>query len=104
MDTHATRIGCSDGTVTVTRWYYRQRTEAVVRRTARPWIIVVESGGAEPWAGAAGSARVEAVAVTLGEARDVAKVAAAIAREIARYNRPVPRPARTRLSPAHWGT
>ena len=28
-----------------------------------------------------------------GEARDVAKVAAAIAREIARYNRPVPRPA-----------
>jgi electron transfer flavoprotein alpha subunit len=67
IDTHVTAVAAADGQLGVTRWYYRQRMEAVVRRTARPWIIVVESGGAEPWAGAPGSARVEAVAVTLGD-------------------------------------
>ncbi len=68
IDTHVTGVVAPDGQPSVTRWYYRQRMEAVVRRTARPWVIVLEPGCAEPWSGAPGAARVEAVTVPLSEA------------------------------------
>jgi electron transfer flavoprotein alpha subunit len=51
--------------VSVTRWYYRQRLEAVLERPQRPWLIAVEPGGCEPWQGPEGSAAVEEVAVGL---------------------------------------
>jgi len=60
-DTHVT--GISGGSIT--RWYYRQRMEAVVQRTHRPWFIALDPGCRAPWAGAAGNANVEAVPVTL---------------------------------------
>ena len=39
--------------------------EGVLTRTPRPWFILLESGGATAYAGAAGTAKVETVAVAL---------------------------------------
>ena len=63
IDTHVTALATDDGKPAITRWYYRQRMEGVVNRTVRPWIILVESGCAAAWAGTAGTACVEPVAV-----------------------------------------
>ena len=60
-DTHVTGITANG----VTRWYYRQRMEAIVQRTQRPWFIALDPGCTAPFAGAAGTANVEAVAVAL---------------------------------------
>ena len=68
IDTHVTSLAAANGQPAVTRWYYRQRMEAVVQRTLRPWFILLESGCAEAWSGAAGPAAVEPVAVTLAAA------------------------------------
>ncbi len=48
-----------DSSLNVRRWYYRQRMEATLTRTTRPWIILVEPGSnavAAPQAGAAAQA------------------------------------------------
>lgn len=68
IDTHVTGLAVADGRPGVSRWYYRQRMEAIVQRTRRPWFILIESGCSAPWSGAAGSAQVEPVAVALGDA------------------------------------
>ena len=65
IDTHATGIAAADGKPAVTRWYYRQRMEAVLSRTQRPWVVALESGCSAAFAGAAGQASVELVPVTL---------------------------------------
>jgi len=60
-DTHVT--GISGGNIT--RWYYRQRMEAVIERTQRPWFIALDPGCRTPWTGTAGNANIEMVPVTL---------------------------------------
>ena len=67
VDTHVTGIAVTGGALSVTRWYYRQRMEAVLQRTQRPWCVALESGCGELWNGAAGTATVESVAVTPGD-------------------------------------
>ncbi|HWT77310.1 MAG TPA: electron transfer flavoprotein subunit alpha [Candidatus Methylomirabilis sp.] len=69
VDTHVTGISITDGGVSVTRWYYRQRMEAALQRTQRPWIIVLDPGCHGPWKAETGTAMVEAVAVHLPEAK-----------------------------------
>ena len=59
IDTHVT--GVSGGSIT--RWFYRQRMEAVLTRTERPWIIVVESGCAPAWSGTTSAAGIQPVPV-----------------------------------------
>jgi len=66
IDTHVTGIG--DGP-SITRWYYRQRMEAVLSRAARPWVILLEGGCHAAWSGDAGEAAMETVAVTLPPVR-----------------------------------
>jgi electron transfer flavoprotein alpha subunit len=68
VDTHVTGISAEAGALSVTRWYYRQRMEATLTRTRRPWIIVLDPGSHMPWAGETGAAAVEPVAVDLPEA------------------------------------
>jgi electron transfer flavoprotein alpha subunit len=63
VDTHATAFGIETGVPAVTRWFYRQRMEAVLTRSQRPWIVLLDPGCVAPWSGAPGSASVEAVAV-----------------------------------------
>jgi electron transfer flavoprotein alpha subunit len=65
VDTHVTGIAVEDGAPLLSRWYYRQRMEAKIRRAERPWVILVDPGSLKPWEGESGSAAVEPVAVEL---------------------------------------
>ncbi len=67
-DTHVTRVRATADQVSVSRWYYRQRMEGTHTRTQRPWFILVDPGTHPAWIGAAGTATVEPLAVTLGDA------------------------------------
>jgi electron transfer flavoprotein alpha subunit len=68
IDTHATGTTAADDQPGITRWYYRQRMEAVVQRTRRPWFILLDPGCGEPWTGAAGQVQVELVSPALTDA------------------------------------
>jgi electron transfer flavoprotein alpha subunit len=48
IDTHITAIAGS-GTIEVTRWFYRQRIEAVLTRDARPWFLLLDAGAFAPY-------------------------------------------------------
>jgi len=63
VDTHVTSIAARDGAPAVTRWFYRQRMEAVLTRADRPWFVLLDPGCYGPWAGTAGTAAVEVVKV-----------------------------------------
>jgi electron transfer flavoprotein alpha subunit len=68
IDAHATAVNSADGVITINRWYYRQRMEAVLRRNHRPWIITLEPGSQTTGTNVAGHATVEPVSVTLSDA------------------------------------
>jgi electron transfer flavoprotein alpha subunit len=68
IDTHITALGGTE-TIEATRWFYRQRIEAVLSRTARPWFLVLDAGTHEAFAGESGSAKIEEIAVQLPEIR-----------------------------------
>lgn len=68
VDSHVTGVDCGADGVGVGRWYYRQRMEAHLRRAHRPWILLVESGIAPAWTGAAGDVTIEAVTVPIARA------------------------------------
>jgi electron transfer flavoprotein alpha subunit len=69
VDTHATNLAVENGAPALTRWFYRQRMEAVLSRRERPWVILLDSGCVAPWSGPAGTASVEPVAVAIPETR-----------------------------------
>jgi electron transfer flavoprotein alpha subunit len=68
VDTHITALGGTDK-AEATRWFYRQRVEAVISRSTRPWVVILDAGTHAPYAGAAGSADVEQVAIELPATR-----------------------------------
>lgn len=68
IDTHITSV-TSDNGIAVNRWFYRQRIEAMLQRSARPWFLLVDSGTHAPWQGAAGRAQLELLAVNLPPSR-----------------------------------
>src|SRR4029077_9719967 len=47
----------------VTRWFYRQRMEAVLTRIQRPWVVLLDPGCVAPWTGPDGTALVQEVPV-----------------------------------------
>jgi electron transfer flavoprotein alpha subunit len=63
VDTHATDLAAANGAPALTRWFYRQRMEAVLTRTQRPWFVLLDPACVAPWTGAPGTASVEAVSV-----------------------------------------
>lgn len=63
IDTHATRIAEVNGVPAVTRWFYRQRMEAVLTREERPWLVLLEPGCAPAWNGEPGHTAVERIVV-----------------------------------------
>jgi electron transfer flavoprotein alpha subunit len=82
IDTHITSIGGAgqDRTgqdckapVEASRWFYRQRIEATISREARPWILLLDRGIHEAFAGAPGEVSVEKVPVALPEMRTTVK-------------------------------
>jgi electron transfer flavoprotein alpha subunit len=58
-DTHVMALNAGR----TTRWFYRQRIEAVLTRGERPWFLLLDSG--TPYKGRGGDAAVERVAVNL---------------------------------------
>jgi electron transfer flavoprotein alpha subunit len=68
VDTHVTSLESVNGEPRATRWHYRQRIEAVIRRDARPWIVLLESGCEAAWTGQSDAAKVEEIPVTLPQA------------------------------------
>lgn len=65
IDTHIAGFDCSAGSLTVQRWYYRQRMMATFNRTERPWILLVDPGTSLAWQGKGGSATLTRIAVTV---------------------------------------
>jgi len=69
IDTHVTNLsaGAIGGTDTIeaTRWFYRQRIEAVLTRDARPWFLLLDAGTHAPFAGACSAAHMEEIKVDL---------------------------------------
>ena len=63
VDTHATGMAIHNGVPAVTRWFYRQRMEAVLTRSERPWVVLLDPGCCEPWSGPTGAAAVEMIPV-----------------------------------------
>jgi electron transfer flavoprotein alpha subunit len=64
IDTHITALGGAE-TVEATRWFYRQRVEAVISRDTRPWFLLLDAGTHTAFATEPGVAQIEQVAVEL---------------------------------------
>jgi len=64
VDTHITALGGTE-TVEATRWFYRQRVEAVLTREARPWFLLLDAGTHKAFAAEPGTAAAEQIAVDL---------------------------------------
>ena len=64
-ETHVNGLSTENCVLSVSRWYYRQRMEATLTRTQRPWFLLIDPGSQPAWQGEAGSTTVEAVAVSL---------------------------------------
>jgi electron transfer flavoprotein alpha subunit len=69
VDTHVAGVSADGKAVSVSRWYYRQRMEAVLQRSERPWFIVLDPGSQPAWQGASGAVQVESVAANPPELR-----------------------------------
>jgi electron transfer flavoprotein alpha subunit len=68
-DTHVTGVSTTPTQgVGVNRWYYRQRMEAMLNRTQRPWFLLIDPGSQPACESGAGRANVEIVAVNLADA------------------------------------
>jgi electron transfer flavoprotein alpha subunit len=65
VDTHVTGVSAIGEKVTVNRWYYRQRMEAALQRSQRPWFVLIDPGSQSPCQCGGGDAAVENVAVVL---------------------------------------
>jgi electron transfer flavoprotein alpha subunit len=68
IDTHITAIS-GDGATLASRWFYRQRVEAVLTREKRPWFLLLDPGTCAPFAAEPAPASVELVAVELPPSR-----------------------------------
>ncbi len=64
-DTHATGISAQGGVPTLTRWFYRQRMEATLRRAQRPWLLLLDPGCHAPFQGQGAAPALEAVTVAI---------------------------------------
>jgi electron transfer flavoprotein alpha subunit len=67
-DTHVTGLSVQNSTVSANRWYYRQRMEAVIQRSARPWLLLLDPGSQPAPEGEPGTVNVETLSVSLTDA------------------------------------
>jgi electron transfer flavoprotein alpha subunit len=69
IDTHITNLNAASisagDTIEATRWFYRQRVEAVLSREARPWFLLLDAGTHAAFAGEPAEVQVEQVPVQL---------------------------------------
>jgi electron transfer flavoprotein alpha subunit len=69
VDTHCGGVAAGAGGLVVTRWFYKQRIEGIVRRTQRPWMVLLDPGAADAYAGAPADAVPEPVTVAATNSR-----------------------------------
>ncbi len=74
IDAHVTGLSNDAGKVHVQRWYYRQRMVATLTREQRPWFLLLDSSGGEPWEGVTGAVSVELLPVTLSSEQSRTRV------------------------------
>ena len=48
FDSQIAAAGDEGGSVSIDRWFYRQRMKGTLSRTQRPWVVTVAGGAAEP--------------------------------------------------------
>ncbi len=69
IDTHITALACirndTSDSIEATRWFYRQRIEAVISRAARPWFLLLDGGTHSAFSGTPRPVEVEHVPVKL---------------------------------------
>lgn len=70
IDTHITGIAAGDA-IEVSRWFYRQRVEAVLAREQRPWFLLLDAGTFAPFIAEPASASIEPVAVEVPNTRTI---------------------------------
>ena len=63
IDTHVTAIGGAEK-IEASRWFYRQRIEAVFTRDARPWFLMLDAGTHTAFAGDGTQLEPEEIAIT----------------------------------------
>ena len=68
IDTHITSMTAS-GSIQASRWFYRQRVEAVLSRDTRPWFLLLDAGVYPPFAEEPATATIEEIAVCLPNPR-----------------------------------
>jgi len=68
IDTHITSVASADS-IQASRWFYRQRVEAVLTREKRPWFLLLDAGTCAPFAAEPAPACVEQVAVEIPPTR-----------------------------------
>jgi electron transfer flavoprotein alpha subunit len=66
-DTHVAALAVQNGALAITRWYYRQRMEAVLTRSHRPWFVLLDPGSHPLWQGPPAPVSLEFLAVDLPE-------------------------------------
>jgi electron transfer flavoprotein alpha subunit len=64
VDTHVAALSGTDE-IQASRWFYRQRIEAVVTRPSRPWFLLLDAGTHAAFAGTPGAPAIEEIAVKL---------------------------------------
>jgi electron transfer flavoprotein alpha subunit len=64
IDTHITALG-GEQTIETTRWFYRQRVEAVLSRSTRPWFLLLDAGTHAAFASEPAKASVEEISAEL---------------------------------------
>ncbi len=65
IDTHVTGVTVANGSPVANRWYYRQRMEAALQRTQRPWFLLADPGTQPVWQGQPGTAQLETLFLSL---------------------------------------
>ena len=64
IDTHIASIR-AENSIEVSRWFYRQRIEAAISRSSRPWFLLLDAGTHAAFDGSTGDVAVEQIAVDL---------------------------------------
>src|SRR5512146_2416159 len=68
VDTHATSVTMYGDAPALTRWFYRQRMEATLWRTQRPWLVLLDPGCHAAFVAEGAPPALEQVPLTLGDA------------------------------------
>ena len=58
FDSQVTAAAVDAGTVSIDRWFYRQRMKGTLSRSKRPWVLTVSAGASQPAASTGGESEV----------------------------------------------